>query len=163
MKLKNIAILVLSIWVLAACEDPYENVSSDKSYDGSPFVSLSSESASIHMSATREQEAGIFKDSIALSHVLTQDLLVTLEYVAEESYGTLNTNYAYQETVLIEAGENYGYFEVQGIDIPLDEMSKYKLSIRISEVNNDNVIAGMYGAKKENEAREKRFKTYSFQ
>lgn len=165
--MKNTVILLLMIWVFAACENPYENVSEAKEYKGNPFVSLSSEQASIHLGTNENSnhttQAGVFKDSLVLSHVLDFDLTVIFEMVVEESFGEVETHYSFQNTVTIESGHNYGVYYVRGLNIPVDEISKYKLAIRIQEVDNENVIAGLYGAKKENEEREKRFKTYSFQ
>ncbi len=165
--MKNVIILFLLIGVFAACENPYENVSEDKQYNGDPFVCLSSEQASIHLQINENNnevtQEGIFKDSLILSHVLDHDLRVTLEMVEEESYGEINTNYSFQNTVNIEAGNNFGVFYVKGLSIPVDEISRYKLAVRIKSVDNENVIAGLYGIKKDNEARQKRFKTYSFQ
>ncbi|WP_027471477.1 hypothetical protein [Saccharicrinis fermentans] len=165
--MKYILILLLGIGTLEACENPYEEVSKSKTYAGDPFVSLSSEQATIKLgvseSSNHTMEAGVFKDSLVLSHVLEDDLYVELEMVEDESLGDLDTHFTFQEIVYIAAGTNYGYFDVSGLDIPEDDISKYKLALRIKEVNIEGVIAGLYGIKKENEERQKRFKAYSFQ
>jgi hypothetical protein len=166
MMMKNFVILLL-VWVFVSCENPYENVSEDKQYTGNPFVSLSSEQASVDMGINQNNnqslQAGVFKDSIVLSHVLDTDLTVMLERVEDESFGEVGTHFDFQDTLTIKSGENYGVFYVSGLSIAVDEISKYKLAVRIKEVDNENVIGGLYGVKKENEPREKRFKTYSFQ
>ena len=165
--MKYIVILLLGIGTLGACENPYEEVSKSKTYAGDPFVSLSSEQATIKLgvneSSNHTLEAGVFQDSLVLSHVLEDDLYVELEMVAEESLGELDTHFSFQQTVYIAAGTNYGYFDVSGLDIPEDYISKYKLALRIKEVDIEGLIAGLYGIKKDNEVRQKRFKTYSFQ
>lgn len=165
--MKNLTILLVLVCGLIACEKPYENVSVDKRYKGQPFVSLSSEQASINLGIDQGNnqsiEEGVFRDSLVLSHVLEEDLTVLLEMVDVESVGQQEINFSFQHTVTIEAGQNYGSFNVRALELKESELSQYKLAIRIKEVDNENVIAGLYGAKKENEEREKRFKTYSFQ
>nr|WP_321451316.1 hypothetical protein [uncultured Carboxylicivirga sp.] len=166
--MKNNVVLVLAMmWCLVSCEHPYENITADKTYNGNPFVSLSSEQASVNIGIdagnNQTDKAGVFKDSLVLSHVLDEDLSVLLEIVDEETIGKEDVNFRFQYKVVIEAGKNYGAYTVEALDILLKDISEYKLSIRIAAVDNDNVIAGMYGAKKENEERQKRFKTYSFQ
>lgn len=155
------------VWTFVACENPYDLVSESKAYKGDPFVSLSSEQAAIRLgvneNSNHTQQAGGFKDSLVLSHVLNHDLTVTLEVVEEETHGDVDEHFSFQNTVMIEAGKNYGTFMVNALNVPVEEISKYKLSIRIKEVDDEQVIAGLYGAKKENEERKKRFKTYSFQ
>ena len=165
--MKNTIALFLLVMLFASCENPYEHVSEDKYYTGNPFVSLSSEQAAIRLSVNESTnhslQAGEFKDSLILSHTLDQTILVTLEIVNEATQGTIDEHFAFQQTVMIEAGQNYGSFTVNALNIPEDEVSQYKLAIRIKEVDNEQIIAGLYGTKKENEPRQKRFKTYSFQ
>ncbi|SMO38942.1 hypothetical protein SAMN06265379_101436 [Saccharicrinis carchari] len=165
--MKNIVIVLFALWVFASCENPYENVSEEKYYKGYPFVSLSSEQSAVrlgvHESTNQTMQAGVFKDSLVLSSTINEDLVVYLEMVDEETQGVLNDNFTFQEKVTIRAGHNYGSFTVSALNLPQDEVSKFKLTIRIKEVDKEQVIAGLYGIKKENEARQKRFKTYSFQ
>lgn len=163
----NIVIFILMVWGLGACENPYDQVSEEKYYSGNPFVSLSSEQAAIRLGISKNnnqiEESGVFKDSLVLSHKLDHDITVFLEIVDEESLGNIDEHYAFEDRVVIEVGHYYGSFTVRNLGVPEDEVSKYKLSIRIKEVNDEQVIAGLYGIKKENEERKKRFKTYSFQ
>lgn len=165
--MKNIVALVLLVGAFVSCDNPYENVKEAKYYTGNPFVSLSSEQAVIQQGLNPDrnqtQQAGVFKDSLVLSHALDHDLTVTLELVDEATRGSIDEHFAFQETVTIQAGKNYGSFLVSALEISQEEVSKLKLAIRIKAVDDEQVIAGLYGAKKENEARKKRFKTYSFQ
>jgi len=164
---KNIVLILIVACLFVACEDPYDNVSESKIYHGNPFVSLSSEQAAIDLgvneSNNHTQQAGVFVDSLILSHVLYNDLTVYLEIVDEESNGQLENHFSFQQTVTIQAGSNYGTYTVSGLNLQVDELSNYKLAVRIKSVDNEQVIAGLYGTKKENEERQKRFKTYSFQ
>lgn len=165
--MKNIVAVIVLVWAFVACENPYENVSEAKFYNGNPFVSLSSEQAAIRLGVNQRSnhtsQAGVFKDSLVLSHALDHDITVTLEMVARETFGDMDTHFTFQEAVRIEAGKNYGSYTVSALSVPTDEVSRFKLSIRIKEVDDEQIIAGLYGTKKENEARKKRFKTYSFQ
>ena len=153
--------------VFVSCENPYDEVSESKKYTGNPFVSLSSEQAVVNIGINANNnhtiEDGVFKDSLVLSHTLDYDINIVLEVVGEETQGDVETNFSFQDMVTIPAGNNYGEFYVSALTIPNDEISKYKLAIRIKEVDTELVVAGLYGAKKENEERQKRFKTYSFQ
>ena len=150
-----------------ACENPYDNVSDAKYYQGDPFVSLSSEQAAIRLGVNENNnhtdQPGVFQDSLVLSQVLDHDIMVTLEVVDQETLGEVGIHFTFKEQVSIQAGKNYGSYWVRALDIPADELSKYKLSIRIKAVDDQGIIAGLYGIKKENEERQKRFKTYSFQ
>ncbi|MBI9062019.1 MAG: hypothetical protein JEZ14_08510 [Marinilabiliaceae bacterium] len=165
--MKNIVALAVLVCAFVSCDNPYENVKEAKYYTGNPFVSLSSEQAVIRQGLDPDRnhtlQAGVFKDSLVLSHTLDHALTVTLELVDEATRGNVEEHFSFQETVTIQAGENYGNFTVSALEIPQEEVSKYKLSIHIKSVDDEQVIAGLYGAKKENEARKKRFKTYSFQ
>ncbi len=164
--MKNLVLVLVMVWSLVSCEDPYENISDDKTYKGNPFVSLSSEQASvnlgIHSGNNQINSAGVFKDSIVLSHVLENDITVSLQVVDEETFGDENVNFSFQHSVTIEAGNNYGSYTIEALDIPIEDISKYKLAIRIISVDDEHVIAGLYGVKKENEDRQKRYKIYSF-
>lgn len=165
--MKHTVILLLMVLAFAACENPYDLVSESKVYSNNPFVSLSSEDAAIRMdvnqAANHTLQAGVFKDSLILSHALDHDLTVTLELVEAGTRGDLEQHFRFQNTVIIPAGTNFGTYLVTALNVPLSDISKYKLAIRIKEVDDAGVIAGMYGTKKENEERKKRFKTYSFQ
>lgn len=165
--MKNAFMLLMLALTLGACENPYDLVDDSKTYQGLPFVCVSSEQAVIRLgvnpNGNQTELPGVFKDSLVLSHVLDHDLTVVLELVAEETHGELETNFSFQERVTIGAGKNFGAFLVRAIGVPASEVGKYKLSIRVKEVDDAQVIAGLYGAKKENEERKKRFKTYSFQ
>lgn len=163
--IRNIFVLAFVVLGFVACDDPYENVSQPKHYTGNPFVSLSSEQAAISLgvkSSNHTAQAGVFKDSLILSHAQENDLKVQLELVATETQGDIDVNFSFQKEVSIEAGKNFGSYTVRVLDLPANDLSRYKLSIRIKETNNPEVIAGLYGAKRKNEARQKRFKTYSF-
>lgn len=155
------------IWGFFSCENPYENVSEPKHYNGDPFVSLSSEQAIVRLGVNEAlnntKEAGVYRDSLLLSQKLDRDIIVTLEWVAEETQGEVETNFSFQQQVIIKADTNFGNFTTTALTLPENELSKYKLAIRIKEVNDEHVIAGLYGLKKENEDRKKRFKTFSFQ
>lgn len=162
--------LVLSLLIgcsLLSCENPYENVSDVKYYDDNPLVSLSSEQALVRVGLDEENnhtnKEGVYQDSLLLSHKLDHDITVILEGVSGETTGEIDENFSFQREVVIEAGNNYGSYNVSALDINEDNISAYKLAIRIKEVDDPNVIAGMYGSKKEKQARPKRFKTYSFQ
>ncbi len=165
--MKNIIVLFLLVMLFVSCENPYEHVSEEKYYTGNPFVSLSSEQAAIRLGVNENTnhslQAGVFKDSLILSHAIDRTIMVSLEIVNEATQGTINEHFAFQETVMIEAGQNYGSFTVSALNVPENEVSRYKLAIRIKKVDDEQIIAGLYGAKKENEPRQKRFKTYSFQ
>lgn len=165
MRFSIVAILI--IWLCSSCEKPYELVSEEKHYDGAPFVSLSSEQALIRLGinegVNNTPEAGLFRDSIILSHKLDYPITVFLDVVTTETHGNLNTHFSFQQEVTINSGDNYGSFTVLAGEIPQNEISKYKLTIHISKCDNPDIIAGMYGIKKENEDRQKRFKSYSFQ
>ncbi len=161
--MKNTVVLMVLVLAFVSCDNPYDNIKEAKYYTGNPFVSLSSEQAVIRQEVNQTQQAGVFKDSLLLSHVLDHALTVSLEVVDAATSGTVDEHFTFQETVTIEAGNNYGDFTVSALDIPQEEVSKFKLAIRIKAVDDANVIAGLYGIKKENEARQKRFKTYSFQ
>ncbi len=164
--MKNIITSILMVWAITSCENPYDNVSDPKHYTGAPFVSLDSEQAVIDLNVNQPDnhswEAGVYKDKLILSHALDHDITVTLEIVDEETTGAVGTNFEFQETVVITAGETFGSFKISALTIADADISKYKLAIRIKEVDTPNVIAGLYGIKKENEERKKRFKTYSF-
>ncbi|PWD97936.1 hypothetical protein [Marinilabilia rubra] len=165
--MKHTIIILLLAYVFVGCENPYELVKESKVYKENPLVSLSSEQAVIHLgvdeTGNHTPEAGVFKDSLVLSHVLDHDINVTLELVEDETFGEVETHFSFQKEVTIKAGQNYGTYKVQALNVPVEAISKYKLSIRIKEVDDDNIIAGLYGVKKENEDRKKRFKTYSYQ
>ncbi len=165
--MKNFIALFFAILTLGSCENPYDLVSESKTYKGDPFVMLSSEQAAIRLGISQNNNhsslPGIFRDSLVLSNALDHDLTITLELVGNESFGALNEHFKFQDKVIIDAGSNYGSFTVHALDIPISEISKYKLSSRIKETDDPLVIAGLYGSKKENEERQKRFKTYSFQ
>ncbi len=165
--MKNIVIVFIIGLTLGACDNPYDLVSESKIYNGNPFVMLSSEQAAIRLGINENSNhtslPGIFKDSLVLSHKLDHDLTVVLEFVSEESFGALNEQFSFQEVVIIDAGQNYGAYTVHALNIPVSSISKYKLSVRIKSTDDEKVIAGLFGAKKENEERKKRFKTYSFQ
>lgn len=165
--MKKIIFVLFVIWGFFSCENPYENVSQPKHYNGDPFVSLSSEQAIVRLgvdeSINNTKEAGVYKDSLVLSQKLNRDIIVTLELVAEETEGEVNTNFSFQQQVTIKADNYFGSYTATALTLPDDELSKYKLAIRIKEVNDKDVIAGLYGLKKENEDRKKRFKTFSFQ
>ena len=165
--MKNLFVIILMVLAVTSCEDHYENVKDPKHYTGDPFVSLNSERAVISLEVNKPVnntwQAGVYKDKLVLSHPLDHDISVTLEVVNEETFGSLDTNFEFQQTVVIEAGDNYGSYTISALSIPEKEISKYKLAIRIKEVDDPLVIAGLYGIKKENEERKKRFKTYSFQ
>ncbi|MCT4586745.1 MAG: hypothetical protein N4A71_02900 [Carboxylicivirga sp.] len=165
--MKNFVIVFLIGFGLWACENPYENVSDPKYYDDDPFVSLSSEQAVVRMGLDEEHNhssiPGVYRDSLVLSHKLDHDINVTLEWVQEETNGEVGTNFSFQKVVSIDAGQNYGHYNVTGLDFADGNINSYKLAVRIKGVDDQNVIAGLYGSKKENQARPKRFKTYSFQ
>jgi len=165
--MKKSFVLIIIAFIFLACENPYELVSEDKNYKGNPFVSLSSEQASIRLGinegANNSPMAGVFKDSIVLSNPLNDALVVWLEFDNQESQGILDTHFSFQEQVIIEAGASYGTFLVSAEEISEEDMSSIKLAIKIADVDNENVIAGMYGIKKENEDRKKRIKVYTFQ
>ena len=153
--MRNILIIII-LALVWACRKPYENVNGDTVYDGKPVVMLSSESANIKIGT-------VFVDSLELSSTITQDLKVTLEFVGKSSFGKLGDNFVFEETVVIKAGKYYGNFNVEAVEIPDVNTSLYKLAIRIKDVDNPNVISGLYGIQIEGEDREKRIKVYSFQ
>jgi len=165
--MKKIVVVLVLVCSIVACENPYENVLDNKYYDGDPFVSLSSEQAVIRLGTgqanNQPNQVGMYKDSLVLSHKLDHDISVTLELVDYGTYGDLDINFSFQKEVIIKAGDNYGAYLVQALELSEEEMSKYKLAIRIMGVDDQQVIAGFYGIKKENEERKKRLKTYSFQ
>ena len=160
-------IILLSLTVFSfACEDPYANVSSDDVYDGKPIVMLNSEAATIRLSVhsgNNSDKAGVFVDSLTLSHTLNYDIKVTLEFVMTASYGELGKNFIFNKEVVIKAGQYYGNYQVEAISIPLEDIVLYKLAVQIKEVDSDDVIAGLYGIQIENEERQKQIKVYSFQ
>ncbi|WP_430812881.1 MULTISPECIES: hypothetical protein [unclassified Carboxylicivirga] len=160
-------VLVISglLMALVSCENPYENVSVDKSYTGQPLVMLSSEQAVVRLAASPANHSdipGLFVDSLILSHKLDHAIMVSLEVVAEATIGSVGEHFSFEQEVEIEAGNYCGSYGVEALDLPLNDISKYQLSVCITSVDDQEVIAGLYGAKKEGEEREKRFKTYSF-
>ncbi len=162
-----IAFVVTAIIIAttASCESPYDNVTGGAVYSGDPYVMLSSEASSIHLevnSSNNSDQAGLFIDSLVLSHTLDHDLIVTLECYENNTFGEVDTNFRFQREVTIPAGENFGSFYVEALDIDAAQASSYKLSIYIDSCDNDQVIAGINGIKYENQEREKRNKTYSF-
>lgn len=162
--MKNILALFLLQFALASCEKPYDLVSQPKYYTGDPFVCLSSEQASIKVEGNNDETcSGIFRDSITLSTALDHSISVELELVPEETVGTLGTTFTFDDKISITAGSNYGIYYVKALQVPHDQMSQYKLSVRIKEVDDPKVIPGLFGIKKENEDRQKEFKSYSFQ
>lgn len=155
-------VMLASFW---ACENPYDNVSGAKHYTDKPLVTLSSDQVAFKLEAIESDPtllSGTFRDSLLLSHKLDQDISVTLKVVGEETFGDVAVSYFFDQVVSIEAGKNYGYYSIDVENIPVENISRYKLSLQIDSADTDMVIAGMFGAKKEDEARKKRFKTYSF-
>jgi hypothetical protein len=130
-------------------------------------VSLSSEQAvvrqGINVVNNHSDQAGVYRDSLVLSHKLEHDIAVTLEWVDEETNGEVDTNFNFQSVVNIKAGDNYGYYTVSALELKQAHINTYRLAIQIKEVDDPHIIAGLYGSKKENQARPKRFKTYTFQ
>ncbi|BDD12035.1 hypothetical protein FUAX_44670 (plasmid) [Fulvitalea axinellae] len=145
-----------------SCDDPYENIPDDKSYNGKPFVSLSSESGVINLNGTTK---GALTDSVALSHRQDHDITVTLELVERFTVGEVGTHFTYENNLTIPAGAFYGHFKAEALDVKEDgdvKISDYKLSVRIKSVDDPNIIPGLYGNKLEGEERQKRYKTISF-
>ncbi|MCG8579457.1 MAG: hypothetical protein MI866_06050 [Bacteroidales bacterium] len=165
--MKYIVLILLIGCGLLSCENPYDNVSAPKYYHDDPLVSLSSEQAvvrkGINVINNHTSQAGVYRDSLVLSHKLEHDIVVTLELVDEETNGEVDTNFSFQSVVTIKAGYNYGQYTVSALELEQEQINTYRLAIRIKEVDDPGIIAGLYGSKKENQARPKRFKTYVFQ
>lgn len=166
--IKNKIIYPLSLatmLLLFSCQGRYENVTGSAVYSGDPYVMLSSTSASIYIdvnTSNNSELAGVFVDSLILSHPLSYDLVVTLATYDKNTLGTLGTNFTFQREVTIAAGERYGSYQVEALDITADQVNDYQLAIMIESTDSDSVIAGLNGIKYENEDRQKRNKIYNF-
>ncbi len=163
--LRIITLAIIFPLLGSSCQNQYEKVTSGAIYSGNPYVMLSSETASISLSASNSNNSttpGLFVDSLVLSHKLDYDLVVTLETNQKNTNGSVGTNFRYQNEVTINAGSHFGKFEVEVLDIDPADAKNYSLSIIIQSTNSDSVIAGLNGIKYENADRQKRNKTYSF-
>ncbi|MCG8411886.1 MAG: hypothetical protein MI739_11455 [Bacteroidales bacterium] len=164
--MKKLILTIIALWSFSACDNPYDLVEADKTYNGKPFVSLNAEQGVVYLSVNEDKNntdrPGVLKDSLLINRPLDHDLTVTLEAVPSETRGTVGKNFRFDVQAVIKAGKSYGYYTVQVLDLPEDQISQNKLSLCIKSVDDTDVIAGLYGLKKKNEERKKHFKTYSF-
>ena len=70
--MKNAFMLLMLALTLGACENPYDLVDDSKTYQGLPFVCVSSEQAVIRLGVSpngnQTELPGVFKDSLVVSH-----------------------------------------------------------------------------------------------
>ncbi|ANQ52875.1 hypothetical protein MY04_05725 (plasmid) [Flammeovirga sp. MY04] len=149
---------ILLVIIISSCNQELF----DKVYKGPPFVSLSDEQQLIKFDQSVQQKKIVWLDSILINEPIDIPIIVSLNEEISKSKNNLGVRFRFQDKVKINAGASYGYYTIDAEIIDEKLLSKSELVLYIEKVDNDLVIPGLQGIKKENEKRQPHYKSYFF-